>query len=141
MIKITADLQGVAQAAGAIAAQGELLRLAGMQELFLAANEARTRMVTRLSTGARTGRIYKRRGVYHQASAPGEAPKTDRGGLVSSVGIPEEIENGYGIRVGNWYGKFLEDERARPWIAVSGEEATADLDSRIAARFQRFRGL
>ena len=35
-----------------------------------------------IAGGGKTGRIYKRGGVTHQASAPGEAPATDRGGLV-----------------------------------------------------------
>jgi hypothetical protein len=32
----------------------------------------------------KTGRIYRRRGVEHQASAPGEAPASDTGRLVNS---------------------------------------------------------
>lgn len=45
-----------------------------------------------LQRGPKTGRIYKRRKVRHQASAPGEAPATDTGRLVSSlkVEIPSE---------------------------------------------------
>lgn len=34
--------------------------------------------------GPKTGRIYKRGGVAHQASAPGEAPANDTGRLVNS---------------------------------------------------------
>lgn len=34
-----------------------------------------------ISTGGRSGKVYGKR--KHQASAPGEAPKTDRGGLVA----------------------------------------------------------
>jgi HK97 gp10 family phage protein len=40
-----------------------------------------TRMIT---SGPKTGRIYRRRGVSHQASAPGEAPASDTGRLVQS---------------------------------------------------------
>lgn len=36
-----------------------------------------------VSQGSRSGRIYKRKTVTHQASAPGEYPKTDRGFLVA----------------------------------------------------------
>lgn len=35
--------------------------------------------------GQKTGRIYRRRGVEHQASAPGEAPASDTGRLVQSA--------------------------------------------------------
>ena len=37
-----------------------------------------------LTTGARTGRVYRFRGSEHVASAPGEAPATQTGALVNS---------------------------------------------------------
>lgn len=37
-----------------------------------------------IMTGPKTGRVYRRRGVEHQASAPGEAPANDTGRLVNS---------------------------------------------------------
>lgn len=45
-------------------------------------------IIHRIQRGPATGRIYQRRGITHQASAPGEAPMSDRGnrgGLVSSI--------------------------------------------------------
>lgn len=43
------------------------------------------RHAVRLIAGPpKTGRKYRRRGVVHQASAPGEAPATDTGGLIGS---------------------------------------------------------
>lgn len=38
----------------------------------------------------KTGTIYMRRGKKHQASAPGEAPATDTGTLVSSITYKQE---------------------------------------------------
>lgn len=38
----------------------------------------------------KTGAIYMRRGKKHQASAPGEAPATDTGALVSSITYKQE---------------------------------------------------
>ena len=44
-----------------------------------------------VQSGARSGRTYKRRSITHQASAPGEPPKTDTGYLVSRIrGYVEE---------------------------------------------------
>lgn len=37
-----------------------------------------------INSPPKTGRIYRRRGVTHQASAPGEPPATDTGRLVQS---------------------------------------------------------
>lgn len=34
--------------------------------------------------GAKTGRVYRRRGVLHQASAPGQPPASDTGTLVNT---------------------------------------------------------
>lgn len=42
------------------------------------------RAVELLNNPPKTGRIYRRRGVSHQASAPGEAPATDSGTLVNA---------------------------------------------------------
>ena len=41
---------------------------------------------TSLSRGGRSGRLYKRGNVVHQASAPGEPPATDRRRLQGSMG-------------------------------------------------------
>ena len=42
------------------------------------------RAVQLITTPPKSGRIYRRRGVSHQASAPGEAPASDTGRLVNS---------------------------------------------------------
>lgn len=72
-----------------------------------------------IQRGAKTGRTYKRRGVTHQASAPGEAPATDTGRLASSV---KRVDDGPVVAVGTAveYGAFLEfgtsKIKARPWL-------------------------
>ena len=38
-----------------------------------------------MNSSGRSGRIYTRRSVTHQASAPGEAPAPDTGNLVASI--------------------------------------------------------
>lgn len=42
------------------------------------------RAVELITSPPKTGRIYKRRGVTHQASAPGEAPANDTSRLLNS---------------------------------------------------------
>lgn len=37
----------------------------------------------KISSGLRSGKVYKRRSIEHKASAPGEFPKTDTGALIS----------------------------------------------------------
>lgn len=55
--------------------------LAGITE-FIGMVEKRA--VELITSPPKTGRIYRRRGVVHQASAGGEAPASDTGRLVNS---------------------------------------------------------
>lgn len=74
-----------------------------------------------IQTGGKSGKIYRRGSVSHRASAPGEPPATDRGGLVRSI-THEERAGGLEVGVGTGlpYGKFLEfgtmHVRPRPWL-------------------------
>lgn len=52
------------------------------------------RAVDLINNPPKSGRVYVRRGVKHQASAPGEAPATDQGTLVNARRIdllPEQL--------------------------------------------------
>lgn len=42
--------------------------------------------VSLITSGAKTGRVYTRDGVKHQASAPGESPAGDTGDLAGKIG-------------------------------------------------------
>lgn len=55
------------------------------QAVKLAAQDVRNECVRSISKGSRTGKIYIKNGRQHQASGPGEAPKTDTGRLVNSL--------------------------------------------------------
>lgn len=46
--------------------------------------EVERRAVELIMSPPKSGRVYRRRGVSHQASAPGEAPANDLGRLVNS---------------------------------------------------------
>ncbi|WP_342150235.1 hypothetical protein [Methylorubrum sp. SB2] len=76
---------------------------------------------TRIQGGGRSGRTYRRRGVTHQASAPGEFPKTDRGQLVASLFFRvggDRLSAMFGTAL--LYGRYLEygtsRMAARPWL-------------------------
>lgn len=45
-----------------------------------------------IQTGPKTGRVYRRRGVTHRASAPGEAPASDSGQLAGSSVIRHNVQ-------------------------------------------------
>ena len=90
-----------------------------------------------IQSGPKTGRVYRRRTVEHRASAPGQAPATDTGRLVSSI---------YFKRVGKYtaaigspldYAQYLEfgtmEMEPRPsWIPAAEKNAP-----RLEKRFLR----
>lgn len=53
--------------------------------LFASAKRVEAEAKRSIASGPKTGRIYKRRSVVHQASAPGEAPASDTGRLLNSI--------------------------------------------------------
>lgn len=92
--------------------------------------------------GQKTGRVYRRGGVTHQASAPGEAPASDSGRLVQSGRTEYDRKELSGTA--NWstaYAAALEfgseniEPRpyARPALANRKDEIEADIASEIKA--------
>lgn len=78
-----------------------------------------------ISRGGRTGVIYRRRSVTHQASAAGEPPKTDRGGLVRNITL-ERDGDGLGGNAGSrkaapqgfWMEMGTTFIKPRPWLST-----------------------
>ena len=63
-----------------------------------------------IDRGAKSGRVYQRRNIEHRASAPGEAPATDTGFLVSDSSIYYERNTPLSATVGSRlaYAYYLE---------------------------------
>lgn len=85
------------------------------------ANQVRNNAVKLVQQGSRSGRVYKRGNITHQASAPGEPPKTDTGILVRSIRVEHRSESGEArVAVGAEYGRALEfgtpKMAARPFL-------------------------
>lgn len=74
-----------------------------------------------LQRGSRSGRIYKRGKMSHQASAPGEPLKSDTGHLASHIFA--RVGTGFAeVGTAVRYGKFWEEapsSKARPWLVPS----------------------
>lgn len=92
--------------------------------------------------GQKTGRMYRRRGVEHQASAPGEAPASDTGRLVQSARSEYEPADLSGEAIWSTdYAEALEfgtskmapRPYARPALANKKDEITAGINGEIAA--------
>lgn len=73
--------------------------------------------------GNKSGKIYTRRSVTHQASAPGQAPATDTGSLVSQISAIREGFLNYSVGSredeaphGFWLEFGTSKMAARPWL-------------------------
>ncbi len=91
------------------------------QALFNSAQAIQKTAVMSLR-GARSGRIYHRGGVTHQASAVGEYPANDTGALANNISIKiiGDLEVNVGSRENVPHGAYLEfgtsRMSARPWL-------------------------
>lgn len=65
-----------------------VFRAAVMRGLVRGGNIVRNEMLRLILKTTKSGRVYRRRGVEHQASAPGEAFASDTGGTVQAIGPP-----------------------------------------------------
>ena len=62
---------------------------AAMRGLIKGGFKVKGEMIRRIKSPPKTGHTYRRRGIVHQASAPGEAPATDTGKLIGSISDPK----------------------------------------------------
>lgn len=116
-------------------------RQAVQEEVARAALIIETNAKNLIRKKPKTGRIYKRGNIIHQASAPGEPPATDTGRLLSSI-QHRIVKNGFEAYVGTnvEYGKFLEkgtkNMDPRPWLIVAVEMYRKKFLSRLKFIFQ-----
>ena len=89
--------------------------------------------------GGRSGRDYRRGGKTHRASAPGEFPKSDRGGAGGLTGslffrvAADKLSAFFGTKMAT--GKYLEfgtsRMAARPWLRPTLRANTDAITARI----------
>lgn len=115
---------------------------AAFRAVVRGAESVKDRMVERVMEPPKSGKIYTRRSIKHQASAPGESPASDTGRLVQSMTViydaPKVMAT---INVATDYAASLEfgtmHMAARPYGRVSliekQEEIQADVIREIGA--------
>ncbi len=85
------------------------IRLGANRGVLIGAYAVQTRGTELIQNPPKTGRIYARRGIRHQASAPGEAPATDTGRLAGSSAVfPDQANLSARINWSTDYAKALE---------------------------------
>lgn len=90
----------------------------------------------------KSGAVYRRGGVSHQASAPGQYPASDTGRLAGSVRMELPSRGNMVGRVGTAvaYGPMLEfgtsRMAARPWLFPSFEKAKIGVERELKAKLE-----
>lgn len=100
------------------------IRQAAFRGVTIGTEMLRTEGNRLITDGPKSGRIYRRRGVEHQASAPGEPPATDTGRLVQSARLELDPETLSGqVQWSTEYSAHLEYGTAkmapRPYASVA----------------------
>ena len=89
----------------------------------------------RIQRGPKSGFVYNSRGKQHQASAPGEAPATDTGTLVSSISFSQLSKLSAEVVSRLPYAYFLEfgtmNISPRPAWTPAAEKGQTELTRRI----------
>lgn len=118
------------------------VRAAAMRGVVRGTEAVHEEATSLILDGEKTGRIYRRRGVEHQASAPGQAPASDTGRLVQSGRTSYDKAEVSGTA--QWstdYAEYLEHGTekmeprpfARPALANKKDEIAADIADEIKA--------
>lgn len=117
-------------------------RRGALRGLAIGANMILEEATSLILDSEKSGRTYRRRGVEHQASAPGEAPASDTGRLVQSGKVelkPDELAAE--ISWSTAYAQHLEfgSERtaARPFVRPALANRAADADRALLGEIAR----
>ncbi len=140
-MSVSLDLVGSDAVMKAIAEASDNVRLAVSDELSDIAAELEGDIVLRIQQGPKTGRIYKRGGVTHQASASGQSPANDTGTLMRSIYSEKLTSLSYVVGSRIAYAAYLEygtrRMAARPFFRPPVEEMRKEFNSRLEAAINR----
>jgi HK97 gp10 family phage protein len=118
------------------------VRQAALRGIVRGTERVKTTMVQSILTGPKTGRVYRRRGVEHQASAPGESPATDTGRLARSITTEYDLQSVSGrVNVSTEYAEDLEvgtpNMEARPYARPALDKNRELVQDDVASEVRR----
>lgn len=85
MVEIRAEFDNLEEVQAALRKYGRAAEEAIGRAVQAQALDVRGVIQGKIQRGPKTGRLYQRGNIQHRASAPGQAPATDTGTLVSSI--------------------------------------------------------
>ena len=127
-MNISIQVKGLQKALDALKRAERSLEQPIMDTLKGGAQLIRGEAIKSIQTGSKTGRLYKRYNPTrtHRASAPGEAPASDTGNLVSNIMV-ENKQDSVEVQSKAEYSKFLEygtsKMEARPYMFPAYEKS------------------
>jgi len=129
---ISIDTQGLKKLQKKLDRLGKELPRDVKGALFKSGKRVETSAKRLISTGSRSGRLYKRGGVTRQRSARGEPPKTDSGFLVNSINT--ELKRDDRVVVGSplEYAAKLENKLDRKFLEPSLQTNAEGINKLIA---------
>ncbi len=123
------------------------VRSAALEGVIDGTEAVKTVAIKKIQEGTKSGIIYRRRGIFHQASAPGESPASDTGRLVQSAHTRFDTSNIIGEAIfSTAYAAALEFGREdgsilpRPYARVSLEEERPKIIKNIEKLIKRATG-
>lgn len=134
---ITIEVDGLQDVNAALRKYGKDAEAGLAKAVTATALEINTDVKKRIQRGPKTGRIYTRGEIEHQASAPGEAPATDTGTLASSVYFERETKLSATIGSRLAYAYYLEFGTARIAPRPSWVPATEAAKPKLRARVEK----
>lgn len=112
-----------------------------LQEVILGGGQLiRSEAVKSIMSGPKSGRIYEKYNPRrtHTASAPGQAPASDTGNLVSQIQVKSPNKNEVNVESGASYSKFLEfgtsKMLARPFLFPAFEKSRPKITQAVFNR-------
>lgn len=124
----------------------ERVRRATMQGIVRGTELVRNEALRLIMQTSKSGRVYRTRGVTHQASAPGEPPASDTGRLANSITTSYDQEKLIGVVSANTeYAPYLEYGTSkmearpfmRPALTNKAEEVATAITHAIAAELAK----
>ena len=100
----------------------------------------RAEAIKSIQTGAKTGIVYQKYNPrrQHRASAPGQAPASDTGNLVSKIIVKQKSKNVTQVESGADYSKFLEygtsKMEPRPFMFQAFEKSRQPIEQAVFKR-------
>jgi hypothetical protein len=137
----TIEIEGLDQVSAALKKYGKEAEAGIAKDVTGTALEINTAVKKAIQRGTKSGAVYARGGITHQASAPGEAPATDTGALASSVYFQQTSKLtatiGSRLAYAYWLEYGITKIAPRPAWVPATEDGQKKLNERVLKTLER----